>query len=67
MSAERISIPIEVEDAIHNHPKVYDVAVIGIPDQRLGEVVGAVIDPKPGETLTEDEMNAFIETGLTPL
>ena len=51
--------PIEVEDAIHNHPKVYDVAVIGIPDERLGEIVGAVIDPKPGETLTEDEINAL--------
>jgi long-chain acyl-CoA synthetase len=56
--------PIEVEDAIHNNPKVYDVAVIGIPDERLGEVVAAVIDAKPGETLTEDEMNAFIEKVL---
>ena len=56
--------PSEVEDAIHNHPKVYDVAVIGVPDERLGEVVAAVIDPKPGETLTEDEINAFIEKAL---
>jgi acyl-CoA synthetase (AMP-forming)/AMP-acid ligase II len=56
--------PVEVEDAIHNHPKVYDVAVIGIPDERLGEVVGAVIELKPGETMTEAEMNAFIETVL---
>jgi acyl-CoA synthetase (AMP-forming)/AMP-acid ligase II len=56
--------PSEVEDAIHNHPKVYDVAAIGVPDERLGEVVAAVIDPKPGETLTEDEINAFIEKAL---
>jgi acyl-CoA synthetase (AMP-forming)/AMP-acid ligase II len=56
--------PIEVEDAIHNHPRVYDVAVIGIPDKRLGEIIAAVIDPKPGETLTEDEINAFIEQAL---
>ena len=56
--------PIEVEDAIHNHPKVYDVAVIGVPDERLGEMVAAVIDPKPGETMTEDEMNAFMEKVL---
>jgi len=56
--------PVEVEDAIHQYPKVYDVAVIGIPDERLVEVVAAVIDPKPGETLTEDEMNAFIEKVL---
>jgi acyl-CoA synthetase (AMP-forming)/AMP-acid ligase II len=56
--------PVEVEDAIHNHPKVYDVAVIGIPDKRLGEIIGAVIDPKPGETLTEDEINSFLEQAL---
>ena len=57
--------PIEVEDAIHNHPKVYDVGVIGIPDDRLGEIVGAVIDVKPGESLTEKEIMTFIE-GLLP-
>ncbi len=56
--------PVEVEDAIHHYPKVYDVAVIGVPDERLGEIVAAVIDPKPGETITEDEMNAFIEKTL---
>jgi acyl-CoA synthetase (AMP-forming)/AMP-acid ligase II len=53
--------PIEVEDAIHNHPKVYDVAVIGIPDKRLGEVIGAVIDVKQGESLAEEEIMAFID------
>ncbi|MGO8805556.1 MAG: class I adenylate-forming enzyme family protein [Candidatus Bathyarchaeia archaeon] len=57
--------PIEIEDAIHNHPKVYDVAVIGIPDDRLGEIIGAVIDVKPGETLTEKEIMTLIE-GLLP-
>lgn len=57
--------PIEVEDAIHNHPKVYDVGVIGIPDERLGEIVGAVIDVKPGESLTEQEIMTFME-GLLP-
>ncbi len=56
--------PIEVEDAIHNHPKVYDVAVIGIPDKRLGEVIGAVIDSKPGENVTEQEILNFIEALL---
>ncbi len=56
--------PIEVEDAIHEHPKVYDVAVIGISDPRLGEIVGAVIDPKPGEQITEDEIKIFVEKAL---
>jgi acyl-CoA synthetase (AMP-forming)/AMP-acid ligase II len=57
--------PIEVEDALHSHPKIYDVAVIGIPDDRLGEIVGAVIDVKPGQTLTEKEIAMFLE-GLLP-
>lgn len=57
--------PVEVEDAIHNNPKVYDVAVIGIPDERLGEIIGAVIDVKPGENLTEEEVKCFVE-GLLP-
>jgi len=57
--------PIEIEDAIHNHPKVYDVGVIGIPDERLGEIIGAVIDVKPGESLTEGEIMTFVE-GLLP-
>lgn len=56
--------PIEVEDALHNHPKVYDAAVIGIPDERLGEVIGAVVDVKQGETLTEEELMSFIEGAL---
>ena len=56
--------PVEVEDVLRSHSKVYDAAVIGIADDRLGEVVTAVIDPKPGETLTEDEINAFCERNL---
>ncbi|MDD5701225.1 MAG: fatty acid--CoA ligase family protein, partial [Dehalococcoidales bacterium] len=56
--------PIEIEDAIHNYPKVYDVAAIGIPDKRLGEIVAVVIDPKPGETLTEEEIAAHVEQVL---
>jgi len=56
--------PIEVEDAVHNHPKVYDVAAIGIPDERLGEVVCMIVDPKPGETLNEGEILAFTEKVL---
>jgi acyl-CoA synthetase (AMP-forming)/AMP-acid ligase II len=56
--------PVEVEDVIHKHPKIYDAAVIGIPDERLGEITLAVIDPKPGETLTEEEVNQFCEQNL---
>jgi len=56
--------PVEIEEVLHTHPKVYDVAVIGIPDERLGEIAAAVIDPKPGQTLTEEEINIFCERNL---
>jgi len=56
--------PVEVEDVLQSHPKIYDAGVIGIPDERLGEIVAAVIDPEPGETLTEEEVNAFCEQNL---
>lgn len=53
--------PVEIENVIRKHPKIYDVAVIGIPDDRLGEILAVVIDPKPGETLSEEEVNSFCE------
>ena len=56
--------PVEVEQVLQSHPKIYDVGVIGVPDERLGEVVAAVIDPKPGMTLTEEEINEFCEQNL---
>jgi acyl-CoA synthetase (AMP-forming)/AMP-acid ligase II len=56
--------PVEVEDILRRHPKVYDAGVIGIPDERLGEIVAAVIDPKPGTTLTEEDINQFCEENL---
>jgi acyl-CoA synthetase (AMP-forming)/AMP-acid ligase II len=56
--------PVELEAAILKHPKVHDVAAIGGPDDRLGEIVIAVIQPKEGESLTEEEMISFFETQL---
>jgi acyl-CoA synthetase (AMP-forming)/AMP-acid ligase II len=56
--------PVEVEEVLQSHPKIYDVAVIGVPDERLGEVTAAVIDPKPGEKLTEEEVKLFCEQNL---
>ncbi|MEU2105546.1 acyl-CoA synthetase [Nocardia sp. NPDC019255] len=40
--------PQEVEDALALHPKVFDVAVIGVPDEEMGESVKAVVQPAPG-------------------
>jgi acyl-CoA synthetase (AMP-forming)/AMP-acid ligase II len=56
--------PVEVEDTLHNYHKVYDVAVIGIPDERLGEIAVAIIDPKPGENITETEIIEFCSKNL---
>ena len=56
--------PVEIESVIRRHPKVHDVAVIGVPDSRLGEVVAAVIDPLPSKNLTAEEMKAFCEENL---
>jgi acyl-CoA synthetase (AMP-forming)/AMP-acid ligase II len=56
----------EVEDVLYTHPKVGDVAVIGVPDRERGERVCAVVEPAPGqEPLTFDEMVAVCrEAGL---
>jgi acyl-CoA synthetase (AMP-forming)/AMP-acid ligase II len=56
--------PVEIEEILHTHPKIYDVAVIGIPDERLGEIAAAVVDPKPGVNLTEQEVNDFCVQNL---
>jgi long-chain acyl-CoA synthetase len=50
----------EVEAAIYEHPSVADAAVIGVPHDELGEEVGAVVCPRPGASLTADELRAFL-------
>ena len=51
--------PVQIEDFIRRNNSVKDVAVIGLPDERLGEIAAAVIEVKQGFTLTEDEINSF--------
>jgi len=51
--------PREVEEEIAKHPKVLEVGVAGIPDAYRGETVKAWIVPKPGQTLTEEEIKAW--------
>ena len=53
--------PVEIEEILQSHPQIYDVGVIGLPDERLGETVAAVIEVKPGENLTRREVNEFCE------
>ena len=52
---------IEVEDAIFQHPDVVEVAVIGIPDEKWGELVTALVVTAPGSELTEDDVIAWTE------
>jgi acyl-CoA synthetase (AMP-forming)/AMP-acid ligase II len=56
--------PVEIEATLQRHPKVHDVGVIGLPDERLGEIVVAVIAVKQGAILTEEEVLAFCEQNL---
>lgn len=51
--------PAEVESAIFGHPAVQEVAVIGIPDQKWGETVKAVVVPKPGMSIEEADIIAW--------
>ncbi len=51
--------PVQIEDFLRAFPKIKDVAVIGLPDARLGEIAAAIIEIKEGETCTEAEINAF--------
>lgn len=51
--------PVQIEDFLTSCPKVHDVAVIGLPDPRLGEIAAAVIQVKAGMTCTEEEINQF--------
>lgn len=51
--------PVQIEDYLRAYDKIKDVAVIGLPDKRLGEIAAAIIEIKPGITCTEDEINDF--------
>ncbi|ADU23371.1 class I adenylate-forming enzyme family protein [Ruminococcus albus] len=51
--------PVQIEDFLRAHPAVKDVAVIGLPDKRLGEIAAAIISIKDGMTCTEEDINDF--------
>lgn len=51
--------PVQIEDFLRTNDKVKDVAVIGLPDKRLGEITAAIIEIKEGMTSTEEEIQEF--------
>jgi fatty-acyl-CoA synthase len=51
--------PVEIEDFLQAHPKIQDVAVIGLPSPRLGEITTAVVQVKIGQELAEEEVMDF--------
>ncbi len=57
--------PVEIEDALMEHPKIDDVACIGYPDERLVEAVMAIVQCKQGESMTEEEVIEFAKTKLS--
>ena len=56
--------PVEIEDALMDHPKIDDVACIGYPDERLVEVVLAIVQLKKGESMTEEELIEFAKSKI---
>jgi long-chain acyl-CoA synthetase len=56
--------PVEIEAVLLKHSKIRDAAVIGAPDERLGEVVAAVIEPRGGEIMTKEEVSSFCEKNM---
>jgi len=55
---------VEVEAALFEHPDVADVAVIGVPHPTLGEEVGAVVVPRDGRVIDEDELRGYVSARL---
>ncbi len=53
--------PREVEEVLYEHPAVEAAAVIGMPDERMGEEVGAAVVLKKGEQIGEDELRDFVK------
>ncbi|MBR4016969.1 MAG: AMP-binding protein, partial [Oscillospiraceae bacterium] len=51
--------PVQIEDFLRGYDKIKDVAVIGLPDPRLGEIAAAIIEVKEGVDCTEADIDAF--------
>ena len=53
--------PAEIEKVLHSHPKIFDAGIVGVPDEKWGEVGKAFIVIKPGETMSNGEIFEFLK------
>ena len=59
--------PAEIENVIFGHPAVFDVAVFGVPDEKWGEAIKAVVQVKEGQKATEEEIIRWCEERLSKI
>ena len=64
ISGEENIYPAEIEKVLYSHPKIQEVAIIGIPDKKWGESVKAIVVCKAGERLTSEEVIDFVKGKL---
>ena len=58
--------PREIEELLFKHPSVGEVAVVGLPSERMGEEVGAFLRAAPGQTIDKDALFAYLREHLSP-
>jgi len=58
--------PREIEELLYQHPGIASVAVVGLPDEKYGEVVAAVIQPASGQTPDQAMLFAYLRENLSP-
>lgn len=56
--------PEEVEQVLKQHDSIFDAVVVGIPDERLGEAVAAVVQPEPGVSVDEEDIRSHVKQRL---
>jgi acyl-CoA synthetase (AMP-forming)/AMP-acid ligase II len=59
--------PIDVEGALSRHPAVHEASVFGLPDEKWGEAVNAAVQLKPGASVGEEALKAFVRERLGPV
>jgi len=56
--------PEEIEEVLKAHPAVYDAVVVGVPDEKWGEAVTALVEPRPDSRASEEELRAAVRERL---